>query len=84
VWPKWVSKLLRGNYGSDHFVYICSTGDDTTGLWKSPHLQVITETVCDDCNNVWLSNFENTIIKPLATPLILGDETVIRPIDHDT
>lgn len=83
VWPKWVSALLRGKYGSVHFVHVRSTGSSTTGLWKSPNLQVTTKTVCDNCNNVWLSNFENQVIKPLVTPLILGDTPVlIKPADQ--
>src|SRR5437773_2520690 len=70
VWPQWVSRLLKGRYGSDHFVHIRSTGDDTTGLWKNANLDVTTETVCDKCNNVWLSDFENLEVKPIAEPLI--------------
>jgi len=61
--------ISREKYGSDHFVHIRSTGDDTTGLWKSPNLKVTTESLCDKCNNVWLGNFENLDIKPLASPL---------------
>ena len=41
-----------------------------------------TESLCDECNNVWLGNFENLVIKPIATPLILGGETLIRPADQ--
>ena len=59
VWPLWVSELLRGKYGSDHFIHVRSTGSDTTGLWKSSNLKVTTKTVCDRCNNNWLSAFEN-------------------------
>ena len=79
VWPRWVSRLLFGKYNSNHFVNIRSTGDNTTGLWKSRNIEVTTETVCDKCNNVWLSNFENNDIKPVATPLITGDQDVILP-----
>lgn len=43
VWPVWVSKLLRGKYGSDHFVHIRSTRNETTGLWRAPVLKVTTE-----------------------------------------
>lgn len=82
VWPKWVSKLLRGKYGSDHFVHIRSTGSSTEGCWKSPHLQITTDTLCDTCNNVWLSNFENQVIKPLVSPLALGESTPIKPADQ--
>ena len=79
VWPKWVSRLLFGQYNSNHFVHVRSTGDNTTGLWKSRNLDVTTDTVCDKCNNVWLSNFESNEIKPLATPLILGNDDVLLP-----
>jgi hypothetical protein len=83
VWPLWVSELLRGKYGSDHFIHIRSTGSDTTGLWKSPNLKVTTETVCDRCHNNWLSAFENDDIRPLATPLILGERVdIIKPDDQ--
>jgi len=83
VWPKWVSKLLFGRFDSNHFVHVRSTGDNTTGLWKSRYLNVTTNTVCDKCNNVWLGQFENEIIKPLATPLILGEGPhVISPADQ--
>jgi hypothetical protein len=77
VWPQWVSRLLFGQYDSNHFVHVRSTGDNTTGLWKSRHLDVTTDIVCDKCNNVWLSKFENNDIKPLATPLILGNDDVL-------
>jgi hypothetical protein len=80
VWPQWVSRLLFGQYSSTHFVNVRSTGDDTTRLWKSRNVDVTTDTVCDKCNNVWLSNFENTDIRPLASPLILGnDESLLPP-----
>jgi hypothetical protein len=83
VWPLWVSELLRGKYGSDHFIHVRSTGADTTGLWKSPDLKVTTKTVCDKCNNNWLSAFENDDIRPLATPLILGERVdIIKPYDQ--
>jgi hypothetical protein len=83
VWPAWVSRLLRGKYGLNHFVHVRSTDDETTGLWESPNLDLTTRTVCDQCNNVWLSNFENLDIKPLATQLILGCESaLIRPADQ--
>src|SRR5438034_10949969 len=65
VWPQWVSRLLFGKYNSNHFVNIRSTGDNTTGLWKSRNIDVTTKTVCDKCNNVWLSSFETTEIKPI-------------------
>ena len=85
VWPKWVSKILFGQYNSDHFVHVRSEGDNTTGLWKSRYLQVTTDTVCDQCNNVWLSNFENKAVKPLATPLIEGNQDVIiKPAEQWT
>src|SRR3954470_15740527 len=83
VWPGWVSRLLAGKYGSDHFIHVRSTGDNTTRLWKSADLDVTTKTLCDKCNNVWLSNFENKVIIPLASPLILGDtRTILRPNDQ--
>jgi hypothetical protein len=85
VWPKWVSKILFGQYNSDHFVHVRSEGDSTTGLWKSRYLQVTTDTVCDQCNNVWLSNFENNAVKPLATPLIEGNQDIIiKPAEQWT
>ena len=74
-----MSRLLFGQYNSNHFVHVRSTGDNTTGLWKSRNLDVTTDTVCDKCNNVWLSNFESNEIKPLATPLILGNDDVLLP-----
>jgi len=77
VWPQSVSRLLFGKYNSNHFVNIRSTGDNTTGLWKSRNIDVTTKTVCDKCNNVWLSSFENTEIKPIATPLITGNEDLV-------
>ena len=83
VWPLWVSELLRGKYGSDHFIHVRSTGSDTTGLWKSSNLKVTNKTVCDRCNNNWLSAFENDDIRPLATPLILGERVdIIKPDDQ--
>ncbi len=84
VWPIWVSKLLRRKYGSDHFVHIRSTGNNTSGLWKAPVLKVTTKSVCDKCNNDWLSGFENDVIKPIASPLILGEPIdIIKPADQE-
>lgn len=83
VWPKWVSKLLKGKYGSDHFVHVRSTGDSTTGLWKSPDLKVTTDEICKHCNNEWLSVLENDQVKPIATPLSLGHGgDIIKPSDQ--
>ena len=79
VWPQWVSRLLFGEYGSNRFVHVRSTGGNTTGLWESRNIDVTTDVVCDKCNNVWLSQFENDDIKPLATPLILGSHDVLLP-----
>ena len=84
VWPVWVSKLLRGKYGSDYFVHIRSTGNETTGLWKAPVLKVTTKCVCDKCNSAWLSEFENDVIKPIASPLILAEPIdIIKPADQE-
>jgi hypothetical protein len=83
VWPQWVSKLLLGKYGSDHFIHVRSTGNDTTGYWKAPVLKVTTKTLCDKCNNVWLSRLENEVVKPIAGPLILGEPVdLIKPADQ--
>ena len=83
VWPKWVSRLLIGKYGSDHFVHIRSTGDTTTGYWKAPVLKVTTKAICRKCNNEWLGAFENDVIKPVASPLIVGDAVdLITPADQ--
>jgi hypothetical protein len=83
VWPQWVSRLLFGKYDSKHFVNIRSTGDSTTGFWKSRNIDITTKTVCDKCNNVWLSNFENTEIMAIATPLITGNsKVVLSPSDQ--
>ena len=42
-----------------------------------------TETVCDKCNNNWLSAFENDDIRPIATPLIVGERVdIIKPDDQ--
>jgi hypothetical protein len=84
VWPVWVSRLLKGKYGSDHFVHLRSTGDSTTGIWKAPVLKITTKTLCDKCNNVWLGAFENEVVKPIASPLILGESVdIIRPADQE-
>ena len=76
VWPKWVSMLLLGQYNTDHFRHLRAAGDNTTANWRSRHLDVTTKTVCSDCNNEWLSIFENDQIKPLASPLIVGGDAV--------
>ena len=76
VWPKWVSRLLLGQYNSDHFRHLRAAGDNTTANWRSRYLDVTTKTVCSDCNNKWLSIFENDQIKPLASPLIVGGDAV--------
>ena len=75
VWPKWVSRLLFGRYNSGHFRHLRSTGDSTTCNWPSPYLDVTTKKVCLDCNNRWLSSLENQV-KPLASPLIVGEGLV--------
>lgn len=77
VWPKWVSRLLLGRYQSDHFRHLRAACDNTTANWKSRYLDVTTETVCSECNNEWLSVFENDQIKPLASGLIVGEEPVV-------
>ena len=77
VWPQWVSRLLLGKYESTHFINIRSTEKKTTGYRKSRLIDVSTKTVCDKCNNVWLSQFENTEIKPIASPLIRGEDSVV-------
>ena len=76
VWPKWVSRLLLGRYNSDHFRHLRAAGENTTANWRSRYLDVTTATVCSDCNNNWLSIFENKQIKPLASPLIVGGDAV--------
>lgn len=75
VWPKWVSRLLFGRYNSGHFRHLRATGGTTTANWTSPYLDVTTTTVCSDCNGQWLSSL-GTQIKPLASPLIVGEGVV--------
>ena len=82
VWPQWVSRLLFGKWNSTHFINVRSTGDRTTALRKSREIDVTTKTVCDRCNNVWLSDFENTKVKPIATRLITGNDGALLPPDH--
>jgi hypothetical protein len=77
VWPRWVSRALAGKYDSSHFVNVRSTGDNTTGVWKSRDIEVTTKAVCSECNNKWLSRFENSKIKPLASPLLRGDDNLV-------
>ena len=76
VWPKWVSRLLLGRYNSDHFRHLRAAGDNTIANWRSRYLDVTTATVCSDCNNKWLSIFENDQIRPLASPSIVGGDAV--------
>lgn len=64
---------------ADHFVHIRSTGNETTGLCKAPVLKVTTKCVCGKCNNNWLSEFENDVIKPIASPLILAELRSVEP-----
>lgn len=84
VWPQWVSELLRGKYGSDHFIHIRST-DTESKAFKSSILDFTANILCARCNNVWLSMFENDKVKPLAAPLILCEPVeIVRPDDQWT
>ena len=74
VWPQWVSRLLFGRHGSDHFVHRRTVGN-TVSNWTSHDFDVTTRKVCSDCNGRWLSEFENRI-KAIASQLIVGDNAV--------
>ncbi len=64
-------------------MHVRSVGDSTTGLWKAADLKVTTKSVCQQCNNNWLSAFENNDVKRLASPLVLGDPAdIIKPSDQ--
>ena len=75
VWPGWVSRLLLGWHGSDHFVHRRAVGDTMVHKWKSHDFDVTTKRVCSDCNGGWLSEFENQI-KAIASQLIVGNTPV--------
>jgi hypothetical protein len=76
IWPKWVSEILRTPRYVDHFRQLQTTGPSTTANWKWRYLDITTETVCNRCNNRWLSAFENDDVKPIASPMILGDSRI--------
>ena len=69
--------MLLARYESDHFRHLRAVGDNTTANLKSRYLGVTTATVCSECNNEWLSIFENDQIKPLASGLIVGEDPVV-------
>jgi hypothetical protein len=73
VWPKWVSKELRKMLkGTKQFRTLRSSGQTTT-LNKLTHfLEIKTDRVCDTCNGIWLSRFENEQVKPIATIMLRG------------
>ena len=74
IWPEWVSKMLRHpGYNVDHFRHLESVSDSTNGNWTGRYIDMTTKTLCDRCNNRWLSAFENDRVKPLAGPMLMGD-----------
>jgi hypothetical protein len=76
IWPKWVSEILRRSRYVDHFRHLHTAGPSTAANWKARYLDLTIETVCDQCNNRWLSAFENDEVKPMASPMIVGDSRI--------
>jgi hypothetical protein len=77
IWPQWVSRLLHGRYGADHFVNIRSDESSTTARRQSNLIDYTSTTVCKPCNSEWLSAFENDVVLPVVTPMIGGDGPVL-------
>jgi hypothetical protein len=83
IWPQWVSRLLQGRHGSDHFRNLLSGPNSTTRNRASHIIDVTSSEVCLDCNTRWLSGIENAI-KPLITPMITGDEAITLSADNQS
>jgi hypothetical protein len=83
IWPQWVSRLLQGRHGADHFRNLLSGPNSTTRNRASHIIDVTSSDVCLDCNTKWLSGIENAI-KPLITPMITGDEAITLSADNQS
>ena len=77
IWPKWVSRILL-RIGRGNVVYhLQSNAESTIANWRSAIINVTAESLCEPCNKKWLGRFENEVVKPVAAPLIWGNDTII-------
>src|ERR1700722_5011786 len=63
IWARWISKLIRGRYGS----FRISTATGYRTRQRIPYVAP----VCATCNNRWLSVLEKDV-QPTLSPMILG------------
>lgn len=93
VIPKWLEPvLLRAQPPTGHspsgkrFTHRFNPGSDddsTPREWPTDELDLVTNSVCEECNNGWLHDLE-TEAKPVLTQLIMGKATVLLTDEQRT
>jgi hypothetical protein len=83
IWPEWAAELFKLNPSPVHEEFHMRFTEKTKLVDKPKVVNrqgsVATKkmrVVCEDCNNGWMSELEDSI-KPILTPLILGNPSTI-------
>jgi hypothetical protein len=72
IWSDWINKILPNT--RFRFTRVSDTG--VSHRWEKRVLDVTAPVVCQQCNNGWMSDFEEKQAKPAITDLILADKLV--------
>ena len=86
--PKWVTRMLRdtakyrGLFAAIHRRAYPPDGEPAVIKFSQNLLGKQRRVVCKECNNTWMSDFENSFAKPVISPLIFTDSQ-LRLTTHD-
>ena len=68
VWSAWVEKLYSSPH--QHFSLRALTANKSNRHWKSRSIDLTSKVVCEDCNNTWMSDLEESHAKPAMADMI--------------
>src|SRR5215471_18081397 len=84
IWPKWISKHhQRHGVGAQGYKARRRRLDEGLREFDTKEIDLKVRVVCKKCNNNWLSSLEDDV-KPLAIPLMLGEESDLMPESQTT
>jgi hypothetical protein len=78
LWPAWTRRTFSEEEQAELIPHEMEIqGGVQIDTWNAPVFTATTKTVCEPCNNGWMSALEDRA-KPFAEPLILGQQQTIN------
>jgi hypothetical protein len=76
LWSAWLRTLLRDQDAALPHRAMSTIESSDERSWIAPPFTIRVNRVCATCNNGWMSELES-VAKPILTPLVLGQKTVL-------